>query len=228
MNIHTQKGGFRLKHRRKLFILPWVLILAFVLTGCARFDAEGYAKASLDALYKGDFSLYSEITSIPAEEAEQVYQAHLDSYVDADLSRLGLDRSEISPESLEALSGFYRDLLASFRYTVLHAEKDDEGEYSVTVSYEPLQIQANLLSIDDEALRSQAMEPYLQLESISDSDIVPYNSDYLALRVEAYRAALDKAEYGLSQTFSIQIVRTDDQYQLSSDSLILLNQSLYQ
>ena len=56
-------------------------MLVCTLTACGSFDASGYVKATLDSNIHGEFEEYAEFVDISLEEAEQDYNANLDSSI---------------------------------------------------------------------------------------------------------------------------------------------------
>lgn len=123
-------------HKRKHIaaVLVAAVMLA-LLAGCVgKFDAGGYTQAILDVTYKNVTEQYIEITGSTKEAAEQIFTKNLDIAME-DFESLNL------PDELEdKYRQLFGDLIKNVRYTVGEAKEDDNGNFTVDVTIEPLTI----------------------------------------------------------------------------------------
>lgn len=119
------------------------LILAGALTvgllgGCGNsFDAAAYAKALLDNSYKNDSTQFVSMKIGTAEEAADLYEQGLDANVDAMVASAG---GSISTEQAESFRQVFADIYGGAKYTVGEAEKQDDGSFVVTITYEQMNV----------------------------------------------------------------------------------------
>ena len=73
------------------------------------------------------------------EEAQALYDRGIDTGVGVFCSKLG-----VADAYRESFRQVYMDMLGKVRYTVDHAEKQSDGSYVVTVTYEKMNIQSGL------------------------------------------------------------------------------------
>lgn len=110
-------------------------VLLAVLGGCVnKFNAAGYTKALLDVTYKNETEQYIELTGSTQEAADEIFTKSLDATME-DYEKLNL------PDELEKnYRQLFGDLMKSVRYTVSEAKEDDNGNFTVDVSVEPITI----------------------------------------------------------------------------------------
>lgn len=95
---------------------------------------SAYLKALLDNSYKNDSSLLVLMGIATPEEAAEAYEKGLDNEVK------GMDFAGLSAYEEEKYRQMFADILAGAKYTVGAAEKQDDGSYIVTVSYEQMNV----------------------------------------------------------------------------------------
>ncbi|MBD5494228.1 MAG: hypothetical protein HDR12_07600 [Lachnospiraceae bacterium] len=123
--------------KRKFAIILACIMVVGVLGGCGNsFDASAYLKALLDNSYKNDSSQLVSMKIATAEEAAEIYEEGLDAEVKEIASAAG----SLSAEQEEEYKKVFADVLAGAKYTVGDAEKQDDGSYVVTVTYEQMNV----------------------------------------------------------------------------------------
>lgn len=121
---------------KRLATLLIAVLTAGLLAACGTsFDASGYIQALLDNSYKNDSTGFVEMKIGTAEEAAKLYEEGLDSEVKALLAT-----ADISEEQIEDYRQVFADILASAKYTVGEAKKQDDGSYVVAITYEQMKI----------------------------------------------------------------------------------------
>lgn len=122
--------------RKSMGLLVLIICMAILtITACGKeeaFDAVGYVKSSLDALYKGEYAGHAkyvdEDTDKLKEEMEQDFVSQMEQ---------ALSGKELTREDKDQYCEFARKLYALARYEVGEAGKDDEDNYTLTVTVEP-------------------------------------------------------------------------------------------
>lgn len=131
---------------KKIAAMLVCILSAGMLGGCgSSFDASAYLKAVLDNSYKDDSTGFVEMKVGTAEQSETLYQEGLQETVDAYL--VGIN---VTDEQREAFEETFADILAGAKYTVGEAEKQDDGSYVVTVTYEQMNIHVPSMALYEE------------------------------------------------------------------------------
>ena len=120
--------------KKKIFILIAV-ITVFVISGCIgawlyinRFDAEDYVEAVLDTSYKNETDLYVEITGVPEEEAEKIFDENLD------ITMEGFEQSEMPEDMLPMYRELFGEIARNVSYTTGEPKRQEDGTYIVPVT----------------------------------------------------------------------------------------------
>lgn len=121
--------------KKRITAVVVAAVLLAVLGGCVnKFNAAGYTKALLDVTYKNETEQYIELTGSTQEAADEIFTKSLDVTME-DYEKLNL------PDELEKnYRQLFGDLMKSVRYTVSEAKEDDNGNFTVDVSVEPITI----------------------------------------------------------------------------------------
>lgn len=113
---------------------------AAVLAGAAvggwlyinRFDAGEYVQAVLDTSYKNETDQYVEITGIPKEEAEKIFENNLDA------TMAGFEDSEMPEELRPQYRELFGEIAGKVNYTVGEPKRKEDGSYTVAVMIKPI------------------------------------------------------------------------------------------
>lgn len=122
------------REKRIIAVLITAIFLA-LLGGCAsKFDAGGYTKGILDVTYKNETEQYMKLTGSTKEAADQIFIKNLDAVMEG-FASLNL------PKELEAkYRQMFEKLMKSVKYTVSDTKEDENGNFTVDVSVEPITI----------------------------------------------------------------------------------------
>lgn len=121
---------------RKLALTLIAVLTAGLLAACGNsFDASRYINALLDNSYKNDSTAFVEMKIGTEEEAKALYEQGLQAEIDAMLADM-----DISEKQLEGFRTIIGEILGRAKYTVGEAEKQGDGSYVVTVTYEQLNV----------------------------------------------------------------------------------------
>lgn len=114
------------------FLLSCTVLLA---AGCGeKFDASGYTKAVLDAGTRGETEKYEEFTKSSKEEAKKQY----DNFIDTEMQEF--ESLGVSEELLTKYKEYVASLLKETKYEVGEAKEDEDGNFTVEVSVQPIKV----------------------------------------------------------------------------------------
>lgn len=211
--------------KKKLSIILACIMLVGVLGGCGNsFDASAYIKALLDNSYKNDSSQIVSMKIATAEEAADLYEQGLDAEVDSMASAVG----SLSKEQEEAYRNLFADVLAGAKYTVGEAEKQDDGSFVVTVTYEQMNVFEPAMKAYIEAVYAQSeiwQTAYENGEGIpSDAEM----TDWLATTLkDCIQESLKSVTYDEPQTATVKISLKDNVWTPSSSDLMNLEEVFF-
>lgn len=210
---------------KKLAMMLACVMTVGLLGGCgSSFDAAAYTKALLDNSYKNDSTQFVNTKVGTAEEASQLYEEGIDAQLDALL--VGVDVTEDQRnEYREVIS----DILASAKYTVGEAEKQDDGSFIVTVSCEKMNI-FNAAADDFQEQYDAQYEAWMDAayseggEAPSEEEITDW---YLDTLKNCLSTALANATYDDPVDMTIQINLVDRVYTPDTGDLEDLTNALF-
>lgn len=118
--------------KKRIVSVVVMLGVLLLLAGCISFDAAAYTQAVLDVSYKNQSERYMELTDSSREDAEAIFQENLDATME------GFKTMQL-PEDLEKkYRELFENIIQQVKYTVGEAVKDEEGNFEVTVTIEPI------------------------------------------------------------------------------------------
>lgn len=204
---------------KKLSIIAACLAMIGLLGGCgSKFDASGYVKALLDNSYKNDSTQFVSMKIGTADEATKLYEDGLDSEVSAMVSSMGYS---VSDEQEQAFREVFAKILAGAKYTVGEAEKQDDGSYVVTVTYEQMEIFGP--AVEDYMDKIVEMQAGLTGEETND--------ELIAMAIDALKDVLDASlanvSYADPETTTITVELIDKVYTPDQNDLYDLETSLF-
>lgn len=211
--------------RGQIFAALLVIVgTAALLLGCmSEFDARAYTQAFLDASYKNETEEYTQLTGIKKTEAKSLFEDNLSATME-DFREIGL-----SDELEDSYCKLFSDMLKQVKYTVGEAEKDKEGNYTVTITVEPLTILDDTYAGVTEAAEKYAEEITTLVMSGEEmpSEETMQNHVY-ELYYELLRTTLDEgAAYGDPVLMAVHIIRQEDKsYRVLSEDIRMLNETL--
>nr|WP_294490994.1 hypothetical protein [uncultured Mediterraneibacter sp.] len=128
------------KLSKKKRIIITVTIAVILVLGAAvggwlyvnRFDAGEYVQAVLDTSYKNETDQYVEITGIPKEDAEKIFENNLNA------TMAGFEDSEMPEELRPQYRELFGEIAGKVSYTVDEPKREKDGSYTVTVMIKPI------------------------------------------------------------------------------------------
>lgn len=170
--------------KRKL--LSIILIFTFILYGCGStvFDASGYTKACLDAVYHEEYEAYVEFIGCSVEEAKTNLDQQSQEAIDNELSSLDIN---ITEEQTNKYSLLLKEIEHLTKYEVGQAEETEDG-FLVSVTIYPLDIYEQFLEGIDSRYQSAT-----DAGELSDETIFPIMISYLEECIDnvQYKDALE-------------------------------------
>ena len=108
--------------KKRVLVSAACLLGVSLLTGCVqKFDAEGYVKACLDALYMRDYEEYAQQVGISVEEA----QSDMEGQVDESLESAFAGDTLTSEEDRQAYRDTMIEIYSLAKYEVTGSEEND-------------------------------------------------------------------------------------------------------
>lgn len=198
--------------KKRVLVSAACLLGVSLLTGCVqKFDAEGYVKACLDALYMRDYEEYAQQVGISVEEA----QSDMEGQVDESLESAFAGDTLTSEEDRQAYRDTMIEIYSLAKYEVTGSEEND-GDYIVTVSVQPSNIFENLENGFTEVITEKVSDG-----SFEQSKTIAYLNEYLKQRIA-------ENEYG--EATEIQVNVTGDEnhvYTIPEEDLTYIEGALF-
>ena len=198
--------------KKRVLVSAACLLGVSLLTGCVqKFDAEGYVKACLDALYMRDYEEYAQQVGISVEEA----QSDMEGQVDESLESAFAGDTLTSYEERQAYRDTMIEIYSLAKYEVTGSEEND-GDYIVTVSVQPSNIFENLENGFTEVITEKVSDG-----SFEQSKTIAYLNEYLKQRI---------AENVYGEATEIQVNVTGDEnhvYTIPEEDLTSIEGALF-
>lgn len=210
---------------KKLSIIAACLLTVGMLGGCGtKFDAAGYTKAILDNSYKNDSTDFVAMKIGTAEEAADLYEQGMDSEMDGMLASAG----SISEAQEQEFRQVFEDILAGAKYTVGEAEKQDDGSYVVTISYEKMHVFGPAAKTYMDAVMDLASS--LEATAMSGGDI-PSDDELTSMIVDLLKDSLVEAyqnvTYDAAETMTVTIELNNNEYSPNENDLMDLEMAMF-
>lgn len=208
---------------KKFSRLLMCVMLTVFLGGCgSSLDMAGYINAVLDNTFKNDSTKYVEMKIGTAEQAALAYETTLAGEVEA-----LIELSDAGPASYEQhaqLESIVKDIFAKTKYTVDGAEKQDDGSYVVTVTYEQIHVYEN-------ALEAYLADAQKLNDELADAVEMPTEDELretlLTYYIDDFNNALANVTYDAPQTAQIRVELNNQIWQVNSADFMAFQQNLF-
>ncbi len=208
------------KSYQKIIFLLISIVAVSTLSGCTSDKTvKNYLQALLDTSYKNDATIFVDMKLGTAEEAKALYDRGIDTGVGVFCSKLG-----VSDTYRESFRQVYMDMLAKVRYTVDTAEKQSDGSYVVTVTYEKMNIFQPALERHQEAVAAMAdawknaEEPPTE-EELEESVFLEFKN--------SMETVLAELQYDEAATMTVRIELIENVYTPNTDDIAELEKALF-
>lgn len=154
-----------------------------------------------------------------AEEAQALYIQGIDTGVSVFCSRMG-----ISDEYKEEFRQLYMEMLGKVRYTVDTAEKQSDGSYIVSVTYEKMRIFEPALTLYQEKVAAlgdawKNSDDVLSEEEIVERVILEFK--------ESMEKVLSEVTYEEAASMNVKIELEDNVYTPNAEDIMELEKALF-
>jgi len=204
---------------RILFVLFGVLMTG-MLSGCTSDKSvRTYLQALLDASYKNDPAAFVEMELGTAEEAQALYNQGIDTGIGVFCSRLG-----VSDNYREEFRQVYMDMLGKVRYTVEDAQKQSDGSYVVTVSYEKMNIFKPAMALHQENVAAMMEEWANTSERPSEEEMVAAVCSTFKNSMET---VLAEVQYDAAASMTVRVELINNVYTPNTADIEELEKALF-
>ena len=213
---------------KKIAVLLIVTLSAGLLGGCGQqFDAAAYVKALLDNSYKNDSKAFVEQKLGTAEEAAEIYNQGLEHAISDILIDEENEGFSVSEDLLKEYRTTFETIFSKVNYTVGEAEKQEDGSYMVTVTYETMDVFANAMSDYDE--RVAEWTESLSADVIAGEEFPEeeelYNTLFELLK-DCINDAVSNVGYSAPQEMTIKVELSDGVYSPNQSDIEALEYNL--
>ena len=213
---------------KKIAVLLIVALSAGLLGGCGpQFDAAAYVKALLDNSYKNDSKAFVEQKLGTAEEAAEIYNQGLEHAISDILIDEENEGFSVSEDLLKEYRTTFETIFSKVNYTVGEAEKQEDGSYMVTVTYETMDVFANAMSDYDE--RVAEWTESLSADVIAGEEFPEeeelYNTLFELLK-DCINDAVSNVGYSAPQEMTIKVELSDGVYSPNQSDIEALEYNL--
>ncbi len=204
--------------KRGILLLLLLALITAILAGCTKdFDASGYTKAVLDVSYKNEIEDYIELTKSSKEEAETIFSKNMDATM-SDFEALNL-----SDELEKSYRTLFEDLAKNVKYSVGEAVKDEDDNFTVKVSIEPITLFDD--TYDEFQAKAQEYAENMTNDVMNGkampSDEEMQNEIY-KIYYDILRSSMDAGiQYGEAQTVTVHVKQNEnDVYGIPDEDII--------
>ena len=208
------------KSYQKIIFLLISIVAVSTLSGCTSDKkVKNYLQALLDASYKNDAAIFVDMKLGSEEEAQELYERGIDTGVGVFCSKLGV------PDAYrESFRQVYMDMLGKVRYTVDTAEKQSDGSYVVTVTYEKMNILKPALERYQEAVAALAASWQDAEEPPAEEALA--ESVYMEFR-NSMESVLSEVQYDEAATMTVRIELLENIYTPNTEDIAELEKALF-
>ncbi len=208
------------KSVNKMMLLLIGVLVVGAVSGCASDKSvRTYLQALLDTSYKNNSDAFVEIKLGTQEDAQALYEQGIDTGVGVFCSRLG-----VSDAYKEEFRQVYMDMLGKVRYTVEEAEKQSDGSYNVTVTYEKMNIFDPALAMHEENVAAMMEEWASAAEPPSEEEMVA--ATYREFK-NCMETVLAGVQYDEAATMTVRIELVDNVYTPNANDIEELEKALF-
>lgn len=208
------------KSYQKIIFLLISIVAVSTLSGCTSDKkVKNYLQALLDTSYKNDAAIFVDMKLGSEEEAQELYERGIDTGVGVFCSKLGV------PDAYrESFRQVYMDMLGKVRYTVDTAEKQSDGSYVVTVTYEKMNIFKPALERYQEAVAALAASWQDAEEPPAEEALA--ESVYMEFR-NSMESVLSEVQYDEAATMTVRIELLENIYTPNTEDIAELEKALF-
>lgn len=206
-----------MKKINKMTICFVMITLCFTLIACSKkekFDAAGYVKASMDAVFHEEYAEYAKLLEISQEEAKKDMEQEFEESIRQELTA----DDAISEEGIVKYIEIMKQADNLAKYEVKDAKEADDGNYIVKVQIEPSDIYQTL----EQSLTDVGNEKMAQ-------ELDPTNPDVFgAILTESMQKSIDNNTYGKAVTIEVTVTKGESNvYSLDEPEIEKLREAMF-
>lgn len=195
-----------MKNVKRIALMLVCILVVGVIGGCgAKFDAVAYTQANLDNVFKNDSAKLVEMGAGTAEEAEEIFNQG----IDAQMSAFTMTGVELSEELKADIRNTFVDLFSKVKYTAESAEKQEDGSYIVTVTYEKMKFFEPAMTMYFEEMAN------VDATQLADADEAALMELSFSIMNDCFKATLENVEYEEPATTTIKVEMVDKKYTMT-------------
>lgn len=207
---------------KKRMIVTFVLVVTMgMLSACGSMkseEAQAYAQATLDAVYRGELDEYVRLVDTTKEEAQEWY----DENIQMTLETVGLEEAGVSEEVKAQYEEVVIALAKVAKYEIGEAVVNDQDGFDVEVTVQPFQGFGNL----EDELTEVLMKELKNMDEIPSDDEI--NTLTYSLMAELMKESLENPEYGEATTVTIHVNPDEDGvYHIPEEDLEVVDSALF-
>lgn len=209
------------KSIRYVVLLIGICILCI---GCGKkFDTSGYTKAILDVGYKNQTEKYVELTGADKKDADKIFEDNLN------LMLQEFAGYELPDELEEKYRVLFQDMMKKVKYTVSEAKEDDNKNFTVDVTVEPM-----LIFTETYAEFQKQSEEYARQVSneVMNGASMPSDQEMQNHVFEIYHTILrnyldNGMKYGNPETVTVHVIKNEKNvYHISQEDITKLDEKM--
>lgn len=198
-------------------VLMSVILVAAGFTGCgkkAEIDPVKVMQAVMDAELKGDVDEYVRLSGEEKEEVLEEYDELLDRFAEELAQEFESFGATVSDQDeLKDLAG---KMLASSKYEVRDAQKDEDDNYTVNIAVYPSD------------LIGTTLQTAVKMTLENPSDGMDFDTELGDLIMDAFTEGIENQTYGEAELYSVRLIHDEDyQYEADRDDLETIGSALY-
>ncbi len=198
-------------------ILAIVLIIVFILSGCSKekdFDASGYVKASMDAIFHGEYAEYAKFLNTSEEKTKKNMEQQFEESIKQEFT----DDYSISEEGLAQYIELMKQVGNLAKYEVKDEKKTHDEDYIVKVQLEPSDVYQTLEQSSTEVSNEKI-----------EQGLAPAAPDvFAAVLTESVQKSIDKNTYGKAFTVEVKVTKDESgAYGLDEPEMDKLREALF-
>ncbi|MCM1185444.1 MAG: hypothetical protein NC251_00335 [Lachnoclostridium sp.] len=195
----------------------------FDITNLYDFDAAMYVQGLLDNSYKNDSALFCEATGFSKNEAAVIYELGVTGEM-SDFAAV-ID-SDISEELYHEFWELMKELLSRVKYTVGDAKRQEDGTYTVQVTYEQMKLFEPMIADAAQKFNQKMLEWQTVPAQFPDSEDA-VTEQMLIIERDCIREILLHPEYKEPETMTVTLVPEGEYYVMKQEDQLKLQNNFF-
>lgn len=201
----------------KIIRVSLVVILCISITSCSRektFDAAGYVKSTLDAVYHKEYAEYAKIQGISEKEARKIFEQDFEERINLEFA--GVDK--ISQEEIQKYAALKSKIDKLAKFDVLESEKTEDGDYTVKIQIEP----SNIYQTLEQSAADVSNEKITQGIEETEPGV------FAAVLTESLQRSIDGNKYGEKTIIEVIVTKKNtNSYILEESQIAKIREALF-